>query len=84
MHYDIFKCEDYSRMTGTNAIEMMISDTAVDSHYTDFSISSACRTGTYASGFTKVNKLVQNVLKIKTQEQRSLNNKETRVNNLAY
>ena len=39
MHYDIFKCEDYACMTGTNAIEMMISGIMVDPHHTDFSIS---------------------------------------------
>jgi len=46
MHYDIFKCEDYACMTGTNAIEMMISGITV---HIDFSIFPAHRAGTYAS-----------------------------------
>ena len=36
-------------MTGTNAIEMMISDITVDSHHAEFSIFPARRAGTYAS-----------------------------------
>ena len=36
-----YKCEDYACMTGTSAIETMISDIAVDSYHTDFSNSLA-------------------------------------------
>ena len=47
----IFKCEDYTCMADTNAIEniMMISDIIVDSHHTNFSILLARRAGAHAT-----------------------------------